>query len=82
LLEKGWLSPEDNRKLIADLDRELEADREAAIASPMPDPATTPQEVYCQDGCHHVQPKYGAPASLEAGAASQRESTEAAVHLR
>jgi TPP-dependent pyruvate/acetoin dehydrogenase alpha subunit len=82
LLENGWLSPEDNRKLIADVDRELEADREAAVASPMPDPATTPQQVYCQDGCHRVLPKYGPPASLEPGAASPPESSAAAVHLR
>ena len=33
---KKWLSPEENRKLVEDVDRELEADRDAAVNSPMP----------------------------------------------
>ena len=31
---KKWLSPAENRELIADVDRQLEADREFAVASP------------------------------------------------
>jgi TPP-dependent pyruvate/acetoin dehydrogenase alpha subunit len=81
LLEKGWLSEDDNRKLIAGVDRELEADRDAAVASPMPDPGSTPQEVYCEDGCHTVSPKYGVPKSRESAPAAPK-SAEAAVHLR
>ncbi len=38
--EKHWLTADDNAKLIDDVERELEADRDAAVASPMPDPAT------------------------------------------
>src|SRR5512140_424514 len=48
---RQWLTPEQNQELIAGVERQLETDRAAAEASPMPDPATTPQEVYCQ-GCH------------------------------
>ena len=47
---KGWLTAEDDQKfLIEDVERELEADRDAAVASPMPDPETdkTHQGVYC-----------------------------------
>src|SRR6195256_923802 len=35
---KKWLTPSENEKLIADVDRELEADRDFAVASPMPEP--------------------------------------------
>jgi TPP-dependent pyruvate/acetoin dehydrogenase alpha subunit len=83
LLQKGWLSDEDNRKMIADVDRQLEADREAAVSSPMPDPNTTPQNVYCEQGCHTIAPKYGSPQSRRLAAApAQPKATEAAVHLR
>src|SRR5215475_906559 len=35
---KRWLSPAENRELISDVDAQLEADREFAVASPMPEP--------------------------------------------
>src|SRR5436305_402345 len=37
--QKKWLTAEDNHELIEDVERELESDRDAAVASPMPDPA-------------------------------------------
>ena len=36
--EKEWLSAAENQKLIDGVERELEADRDAAVASPMPEP--------------------------------------------
>src|ERR1700757_2164531 len=56
--EKRWLTTADNEKLIADIERELEADREAAVASPMPNPETdkTHQGVYCNPSCHDIKP--------------------------
>jgi TPP-dependent pyruvate/acetoin dehydrogenase alpha subunit len=82
--ERRWFSPEENQELIENVEQELEADREAAVASPMPDPETdkTHQGVYCDDSCHRIRPKY-APvlAKLrEAGTVAKKE--EAAVHLR
>jgi TPP-dependent pyruvate/acetoin dehydrogenase alpha subunit len=83
LLERKWLSAEANQKLIDDVDRQLERDREAAVASPMPDPATTPQNVYCEEGCHVMKPKYGSPQTRNTEAGGVQPSTsEAAVHLR
>ncbi len=83
LLERKWLSPEQNQGLIDEVDRQLEAEREAAVASPMPDPATTPQNVYCENGCHTMKPKYGVPRVREAVPDStQLKTSEAAVHLR
>jgi TPP-dependent pyruvate/acetoin dehydrogenase alpha subunit len=77
---KKWLTREENLKLIADMDRELEADREFAVASPMPEPESAAGGVYCEDGCHEVKPKYGVP-KVRAGTAGPKR-TEAAVHLK
>ena len=55
---KRWLTPQQNQELISEVERQIESDRQFAEKSPMPDPATTPQEVYC-DGCHEVRLKYG-----------------------
>src|ERR1700704_5193700 len=35
---KQWLTPTENRELIAGVDQQLESDREFAVASPMPEP--------------------------------------------
>lgn len=83
--DKQWLTAEENRKLIEEIEQELEADREAAVASPMPNPQIdkTHQGVYCEDGCHTVKPKYG-----EVVAKSRKENSarvaraETAVHLK
>ncbi|MGH9539203.1 MAG: thiamine pyrophosphate-dependent dehydrogenase E1 component subunit alpha, partial [Terriglobales bacterium] len=56
---KKWLSPSENRELIAGVDEQLEADREFAVASPMPEPESAAGGVYCEEGCHHIRPKYG-----------------------
>jgi TPP-dependent pyruvate/acetoin dehydrogenase alpha subunit len=82
---KHWLTPEDNRSLIEDVERELDPDREAAVASPMPDPETdkTHQGVYCDPSCHQIKPKYGPVMTKprETGAARAKD-TEEAVHLK
>ncbi len=83
--EKRWLSSEENQNLIESVERELEADREAAVASRMPDPATdkTHQGVYCDPSCHQIKPKYGPIVAKvrELGSAGPN-ATEAAVHLK
>ena len=82
--EKRWLTTEDNAKLIEDVERELEADREAAVASPMPDPATdaTHQGVYCDPTCHEIKPKYGAVVAKPRTTGAAPKEVEAAVHLK
>src|SRR6266699_2793666 len=69
---KKWLTPSENEKLIADVDRELEADRDFAVASPMPEPESAAGGVYCEEGCHEIKPKYGTPQTK---AATQRRPT-------
>src|ERR1700758_4263666 len=76
---KKWLTSTENQKLIADVDRQLDADREFAVASPMPAPQSAAGGVYCEDGCHAVKPKYGIPKLRNGKAAGAKR--EAAVHL-
>jgi TPP-dependent pyruvate/acetoin dehydrogenase alpha subunit len=78
---KKWLAPEDNQKLIADVEQQLEADREVAVNSPMPEPESAAGGVYCEDGCHQIRPKYAMP-KVRAGTSAAAKSSEAAVHLK
>jgi TPP-dependent pyruvate/acetoin dehydrogenase alpha subunit len=77
---KKWLSPEENRKLIEDVDRELEADRDAAVNSPMPAPETAASGAYCENGCHTIKPKYAMPKVWQGK--SVLKPSAAAVHLK
>jgi TPP-dependent pyruvate/acetoin dehydrogenase alpha subunit len=82
---RHWLTFEQNRKLIEDVERELETEREAAVASPMPDSETdrTHQDVYCDSSCHAIKPLYGPPkVDARRSAPSGPKSGEAAVHLK
>ncbi len=76
-----WLTRAGNEKLIAGVDAELEADREFAVASPLPNPETAAGGTYCEAGCHEIKPKYGVPKA-KAGKAPPTQRTEAAVHLK
>lgn len=78
---KKWLTPTENRELIAGVDRQLEADRDFAVASPMPSPESAAGGVYCENGCHQIRPKYGMPKG-RTGTGTVRKETEAAVHLK
>jgi TPP-dependent pyruvate/acetoin dehydrogenase alpha subunit len=82
---RHWLTAADNHRLIEDVERELEADREAAVASPMPDPETdkTHQGVYCDPSCHKIKPKYGpVVAKVRETVVAKTKEAEAAVHLK
>jgi len=78
---KKWLSPAENRELIAGVDRQLEADREFAVASPMPEPESAAGGVYCENGCHQIKPKYAMP-EVKARPAARLKQSEAVVHLK
>jgi TPP-dependent pyruvate/acetoin dehydrogenase alpha subunit len=81
LLGKKWLLPEQNKKLIADVEKELEADRELAVNSPMPEPHTAAEGVYCEDGCHTIKPKYAIPKAAKRDGGKLKE-TEASSHFK
>ena len=78
---KKWISPVEHRELIAGVERELEADRELAMASPAPNPESAAGGVYCENGCHQIKPKYAIP-KITVRTVSRLKQTEAAVHLK
>jgi len=83
---KKWLTATDNEELIAGVERQLEADREVAVNSPMPSPESAAGGVYCEAGCHEIKPKYAMPGlrtiGERGGQPSGRKRSEAAVHLK
>jgi TPP-dependent pyruvate/acetoin dehydrogenase alpha subunit len=79
--KKKWLTADENHSLIQEVERQLEADREVAVNSPMPAPESAAGGVYCEAGCHDVRPKYAVPQARGGKSASPRR-TEAAVHLK
>src|SRR6266704_3107019 len=81
LLGKKWLTPEMNKKMVAEIEKELEAEREFAENSPMPEGHTAAEGVYCEDGCHVIKPKFGMPKKTKRSEGKLRE-TEAAIHFK
>jgi TPP-dependent pyruvate/acetoin dehydrogenase alpha subunit len=79
--KRKWLSPGENEELITGVERQLEAEREIAVNSPMPTPESAAGGVYCEAGCHEIKPKYAMPAPPGAKATGPKRS-ESAVHLK
>jgi TPP-dependent pyruvate/acetoin dehydrogenase alpha subunit len=79
---KKWLTPQEHQKLISDVEGYLEKEREIAVNSPMPDPASAEGGVYCEDGCHHIKPKYGIPKVRASKPSVNRKREEAAIHFK
>ncbi len=83
LLAKKWLTPQQNEELIAGVERELDADREFADKSPLPQPEEAAHGVLCEDGCHSVAPKYGGvKAAKSSTAGTKPRQGEAALHYK
>jgi TPP-dependent pyruvate/acetoin dehydrogenase alpha subunit len=82
LLDKKFLTPQQNQELIAGVERQLEEDRDFAVASPLPDPESAAGGVYCDPGCHEIKPKYGTPKSSVSKSGITTLRREAAVHLK
>jgi TPP-dependent pyruvate/acetoin dehydrogenase alpha subunit len=84
--KRKWLSPAENEELITGVERQLEADREIAVNSPMPAPESAAGGVYCGSGCHEIKPKYATPDSsarkAQRGNSAASKRPEAAVHLK
>jgi TPP-dependent pyruvate/acetoin dehydrogenase alpha subunit len=78
---KKWLTAQENTNLIAAVDRQLEEDRNFAVASPMPEPETAAGGAYCTPSCHDIKPKYATPKVRTSKSAAPKQ-TEAAVHLK
>jgi TPP-dependent pyruvate/acetoin dehydrogenase alpha subunit len=89
--KKKWLTPEENTSLIASVEQQLESDRELAVNSPMPSPESAAAGVYCDAGCHEIEPKYAMPRSFATGTRTPAQHSgkspapqrsEAPVHLK
>jgi TPP-dependent pyruvate/acetoin dehydrogenase alpha subunit len=82
--KKKWLTRSENEELIAGVERQLEADRDLAMNSPMPSPESAAGGVYCEAGCHEIKPKYAMPGSTisRGGKPAGPKRSEAAVHLK
>jgi TPP-dependent pyruvate/acetoin dehydrogenase alpha subunit len=80
LLQKKWLTPEQNKKMIDEVEAHLEKEREFAVNSPMPEPHLAAEGVYCDANCHDIKPKYATPR-VKKGSAKLKD-TEAAIHFK
>ncbi|HZP16700.1 MAG TPA: thiamine pyrophosphate-dependent dehydrogenase E1 component subunit alpha [Terriglobales bacterium] len=78
---KKWLTPEQHRSLIAEVDSYLEQEREIAVNSPMPTPESAEGGVYCEGECHQIRPKYGMPKVRQGRPAATRRG-EGALHFK
>jgi TPP-dependent pyruvate/acetoin dehydrogenase alpha subunit len=81
LLDQKWLTAAEDEKLIASVDKEIDADREFAENSPMPEGHTAAEGVFCEDGCHAIKPKYAMPQKARRSEGKLKES-EAAIHFK
>jgi TPP-dependent pyruvate/acetoin dehydrogenase alpha subunit len=79
---KKWLSPQEHKALIAEVEAYLEKEREVAVNSPMPAPENAEGGVYCDQGCHQIEPKYGMPKVGVSRSAATRKKEEAAIHFK
>ncbi len=78
---KKWMTRAEHEKLLAEVDAQLEADRDFAVASPMPEPESAVGRPYCDPECHQIKPKYATP-KVKMGKASTSRSPDKAVHLK
>ena len=83
LLAKKWMSATENQRINDEIEKQVEKDREIAVASPMPKPEEAAIGVYC-DGCHAIKPKYGVPRARKAAASAgtKPKESEAAIHFK
>jgi TPP-dependent pyruvate/acetoin dehydrogenase alpha subunit len=80
---KKWLSPQEQKALLAEVDAYLEQERDVAVNSPMPSPESAEGGVYCEDGCHEIKPKYGIPQTRSLRAPRPpKDKRESALHFK
>jgi TPP-dependent pyruvate/acetoin dehydrogenase alpha subunit len=60
LLDRGWLTMEQHEELVADVQKQIDSDRDIADASPFPGPNEATQGVYL-DNSVKIPFKYGPP---------------------
>ncbi len=80
---KKWLSSQQHKALLDEVDAYLEQERDIAVSSPMPAAESAEGGVYCENGCHEIKPKYGMPqGGVNRTALAQKEKRESTLHFR
>jgi len=78
-----WISPQEHKRLLAEIDAYLESEREFAVNAPMPSPESAEGGVYCEGGCHEIRPKYGLPtARLGRTSRPAKQGSQSAIHFK
>jgi pyruvate dehydrogenase E1 component alpha subunit/2-oxoisovalerate dehydrogenase E1 component alpha subunit len=79
---KKWLTRAEHEKLLAEVEAQLEADRDFAVASPMPEPESAIGRPYCDPECHEIRPKYATPKARSTNHAPIQRTRDPVTHLR
>ena len=84
LQAKKWATEAELDKIKKSVEQQIDADREAAEASPMPNGPDAAKGVWCleSDGCHAIKPMYGGIKTKSRKGAKGPKESEAAVHLK
>jgi TPP-dependent pyruvate/acetoin dehydrogenase alpha subunit len=81
LIERGWLTAAEAKKIQADVDTLMEEERAFAEASPMPDPADAGTDVYF-DNEVGIPLKYGEVRVQNANASAKLAESSATTHYK
>jgi TPP-dependent pyruvate/acetoin dehydrogenase alpha subunit len=81
LIERGWLTAAEAKKVQADVDALMEEERAFAEASPMPDPADAGTDVYF-DNEVGIPLKYGEVRVQNANASAKLAESSATTHYK
>ena len=81
LIERGWLTAEEAKKIQTDVDTLMEEERAFAEASPMPDPADAGTDVYF-DNETGIPLKYGEVRVQNANASAKLAESSATTHYK
>ena len=81
LIERGWMTAGESKKIEADVDALMEEERTFAEASPLPDPADAGTDVYF-DNAIKIPLKYGEVRVQNANASAKLAESSATTHYK
>jgi len=82
LLGKNWTTASELQRIAQEVQQVVDKDRDIAEASPMPKAEDAATGVYCESGCHKIQPKYATPKTKKTSAGTKLKESEAAIHFK
>ena len=81
LIDRGWLTEEENTKMEEEVAAYMESERVKAEASPMPDPSEAGTDVYLDDGVE-IPLKYGEVKVFQANTEAKLGASSAPGHYK